>query len=64
MDNAQPATSTNIATELARERTRAAADRTLMAWVGRFIPHRLRLRHRRIPRDAAVSRVIRRRRKN
>ena len=33
MDNAQPATSTNIATELAREHTRAAADRTLMAWV-------------------------------
>ena len=33
MDNGQPATSTNVATELARERTRAAADRTLMAWV-------------------------------
>ena len=33
MDNAQPATTTDIATKLARERTRAAADRTLMAWV-------------------------------
>ena len=33
MDNAQPATTTNVATELARERTRQAADRTLMAWI-------------------------------
>jgi putative membrane protein len=31
MDNSK--LSTNIATELARERTRAAADRTLMAWI-------------------------------
>jgi uncharacterized membrane protein YidH (DUF202 family) len=33
MDNTKPATATNVATELARERTRQAADRTLMAWV-------------------------------
>ena len=33
MDNAQPATTTDVATELARERTRQAADRTLMAWI-------------------------------
>jgi putative membrane protein len=33
MDNAQPQTQTNISTELARERTRQAADRTLMAWI-------------------------------
>jgi putative membrane protein len=33
MENPQPSTATNIATELARERTRQAADRTLMAWV-------------------------------
>ena len=33
MDNGQTATTTNVATELARERTRQAADRTLMAWV-------------------------------
>jgi putative membrane protein len=31
MDNSK--LSTNISTELARERTRAAADRTLMAWI-------------------------------
>jgi putative membrane protein len=33
MDNANPPKTTNVATELARERTRQAADRTLMAWV-------------------------------
>jgi putative membrane protein len=33
MADAKPTTTTNVATELARERTRAAADRTLMAWV-------------------------------
>jgi putative membrane protein len=33
MDNAKPANPTNVANELARERTRQAADRTLMAWV-------------------------------
>jgi inner membrane protein YidH len=33
MDNAQPATTTNVATELAKERSRQAADRTLMAWI-------------------------------
>ncbi len=33
MENTQPSTPTNAATELARERTRQAADRTLMAWV-------------------------------
>jgi putative membrane protein len=33
MDNATSATTTNASTELARERTRQAADRTLMAWV-------------------------------
>jgi putative membrane protein len=33
MDIAKPATATNAATELARERTRQAADRTLMAWI-------------------------------
>jgi putative membrane protein len=33
MDNAKPQPPTNISTELARERTRQAADRTLMAWI-------------------------------
>jgi uncharacterized membrane protein YidH (DUF202 family) len=35
MDNAKSPTniSTDISTELARERTRQAADRTLMAWI-------------------------------
>ena len=33
MENTQPSTPTNAATELAQERTRQAADRTLMAWV-------------------------------
>ena len=28
-----PATTTDVATELARERDREAADRTLMAWI-------------------------------
>jgi putative membrane protein len=29
----EPPTETNVSTELARERTREAADRTLMAWI-------------------------------
>jgi uncharacterized membrane protein YidH (DUF202 family) len=33
MDNAKPLTQTDISSELARERTRQAADRTLMAWI-------------------------------
>jgi len=33
MENSKTPTTTNISTELARERTREAADRTLMAWV-------------------------------
>ena len=33
MDTARPAPSASISDELARERTRQAADRTLMAWV-------------------------------
>jgi uncharacterized membrane protein YidH (DUF202 family) len=33
MDTVTNQTQTNIATELARERTREAADRTLMAWI-------------------------------
>ena len=33
MENSKTPTTTNISTELARERTRQAADRTLMAWV-------------------------------
>jgi uncharacterized membrane protein YidH (DUF202 family) len=33
MDTVTTQTQTNIATELARERTREAADRTLMAWI-------------------------------
>jgi putative membrane protein len=33
MENTPPSTPTNAATELAKERTRQAADRTLMAWV-------------------------------
>jgi putative membrane protein len=33
MDNENKSTPGDIATELARERTRAAADRTLMAWI-------------------------------
>jgi inner membrane protein YidH len=33
MDNTKSPTKTDVSTELARERTRAAADRTLMAWV-------------------------------
>lgn len=33
MDDAKHTTRTDISTELARERTRQAADRTLMAWI-------------------------------
>jgi putative membrane protein len=33
MEKAQPATATTVANELAKERSRQAADRTLMAWI-------------------------------
>lgn len=33
MDTSQPSTTTNVSSELAQERTREAADRTLMAWI-------------------------------
>ncbi len=33
MDTSKPSTTTNVSSELAQERTREAADRTLMAWI-------------------------------